>query len=190
MAKRILVADDSLLMRRQIRTILELDGDIEICAEAANGIEAVQKVQECHPDLALLDFLMPGMNGLEATREIKKAQAPNDEPPFSRRTCSVRWQARPTPQILPGNWLDRASIDMTADNKLGYAFLMTDKRLRAIAALEVELAMTEAHAKRLSTVAPNSTNPEQQHAMAALVKEENDRAEILRRQIHVLRSHV
>ncbi len=79
---------------------------------------------------------------------------------------------------------------MTADNKLGYAFLMTDKRLRAIAALEVELAMTEAHAKRLSTVAPNSTNPEQQHAMAALVKEENDRAEILRRQIHVLRSHV
>ncbi len=73
MAKRILVADDSLLMRRQIRTILELDGDIEICAEAANGIEAVQKVQECHPDLALLDFLMPGMNGLEATREIKKA---------------------------------------------------------------------------------------------------------------------
>ncbi len=72
MAKRILVADDSLLMRRQIRTILELDGDIEICAEAVSGIEAVQKVQECRPDLALLDFLMPGMNGLETTREIKK----------------------------------------------------------------------------------------------------------------------
>jgi DNA-binding NarL/FixJ family response regulator len=72
MAKRILVADDSLLMRRQIRTVLELDGDIEICAEVASGIEALQKVQECRPDLAVLDFLMPGMNGLKTTREIKK----------------------------------------------------------------------------------------------------------------------
>lgn len=72
MAKRILVADDSLLMRKQIRTILELDTDIEVCAEAADGLEAVRKARECRPDLAVLDFLMPGMNGLEATREIKK----------------------------------------------------------------------------------------------------------------------
>jgi hypothetical protein len=64
---------------------------------------------------------------------------------------------------------------------------MTNKRLRAIAALEVELAMTEAHARRLSTVAPNSADPEQKHALAALVKEENDRAEILRRQIPLLK---
>ena len=78
---------------------------------------------------------------------------------------------------------------MTEGQNLGYALLMTDKRLRAIAALEVELAMTEAHAKRPSTVAPNLAAPEQQHEMAALVKEENDRAEILRRQIHLLRSH-
>jgi hypothetical protein len=47
--------------------------------------------------------------------------------------------------------------------------------------------MTEAHAKRLSTVAPIPADTEQQHAMAALVKEENDRAEILRQQIHLLR---
>ncbi len=79
---------------------------------------------------------------------------------------------------------------MTEDQNLGYPLRMTDKRLRAIAALEVELAMTEAHAKRLSTVAPNLAAPEQQSGMAALVKEENDRAEILRRQIHLLRGHV
>jgi hypothetical protein len=66
---------------------------------------------------------------------------------------------------------------------------MTDKRLRAIAALEVELAMTEAHAKRLSTVALNLADAEQQREMAELVQEENDRAEILRRQIHLLRGH-
>jgi hypothetical protein len=73
---------------------------------------------------------------------------------------------------------------------LGYALSMTNKRLRAIAALEVELTMTEAHAKRLSTATPNSTDPEQEHALAALVKEENDRAEMLRRQIHLLKGHV
>jgi len=67
---------------------------------------------------------------------------------------------------------------------------MTDKRRRAIAALEVEIAMTQAHGKRLSAVPPNLAHPEQQHAMAALVKEENDRAEVLRRQIHILRDHV
>ncbi|MGO9519992.1 MAG: response regulator transcription factor [Candidatus Korobacteraceae bacterium] len=66
------VTDDSALMRRQIRTLLELDTDIEVCGEAANGLEAVQKAQECFPDLVVIDVLMPVMNGLEATREIKK----------------------------------------------------------------------------------------------------------------------
>ena len=51
---------------------------------------------------------------------------------------------------------------------------MTDKRPRAIAALEVEVEMTEAHVKRLSTVGPKLADPEQQHNMAALVKEEKD----------------
>lgn len=72
MAKRILLADDSSLMRRHIRAILELDMDLQVCAEAANGLEAVQKAQECLPDLAVIDVVMPVMNGLEATREIKK----------------------------------------------------------------------------------------------------------------------
>ena len=67
---------------------------------------------------------------------------------------------------------------------------MTSKRLREIAALEVELAMTEAHARRISSVEPTSADPERQQAMAALVKEENDRAEILRRQIRLLRGRV
>lgn len=67
---------------------------------------------------------------------------------------------------------------------------MPSKRLREIAALEIELAMTEAHARRISSVEPASADPERQQAMAAVVKEENDRAEILRRQIRLLRGHV
>jgi DNA-binding NarL/FixJ family response regulator len=72
MVNRILIADDSSLMRRQIRAMLERDPDFQICAEAENGIEAVQQVQEYHPDLVVLDLRMPLMNGLTATREIKR----------------------------------------------------------------------------------------------------------------------
>lgn len=69
---RILIVDDSPLMRRQIRLILERDPNIRICAEAQNGVEALQQVQRYRPDLVVLDLRMPVMNGLTATREIKK----------------------------------------------------------------------------------------------------------------------
>lgn len=71
MAIRVLIADDSELMRRQVRTTLERDRDITICAEAQNGIEAVQKALECRPDLVVVDAKMPVMNGLEATEDLK-----------------------------------------------------------------------------------------------------------------------
>lgn len=63
----------------------------------------------------------------------------------------------------------------------------TDKRLRAIAALEIELAMTEAHAQKLSVATPNLADPNQQPEFAALINEEKERAETLRRQIQLLR---
>ncbi len=63
-------------MRRQIRTTLVPDPDIEICAEAENGLEAVRKAQECRPDLVVIDVPMQLMNGLEATQVIK-ALVPN-----------------------------------------------------------------------------------------------------------------
>jgi DNA-binding NarL/FixJ family response regulator len=68
---RVLVADDSELMRQQIRTTLEADRDIEICGEAENGREAVRKALELRPDLVLVDLKMPLMNGLQATKGIK-----------------------------------------------------------------------------------------------------------------------
>jgi CheY-like chemotaxis protein len=72
MAKRVLVADDSNLIRKQIRTIIESDAQLEVCAEALNGLEGLQKVQESCPDLAIIDFQMPMMDGLKATRKIKR----------------------------------------------------------------------------------------------------------------------
>jgi DNA-binding NarL/FixJ family response regulator len=72
MTKRILIVDDSALIRGQVRRILESQAEIEVCDEAVNGAEAVRKVNECHPDLVVLDVIMPVMNGLDAARAIKK----------------------------------------------------------------------------------------------------------------------
>ncbi|MGA8430615.1 MAG: response regulator [Candidatus Sulfotelmatobacter sp.] len=70
---RVLIADDNALIRRQIRNIIELDSGLRVCAEAANGLEAVEKAKECGPDVCVMDVVMPVMDGLRATREIKAA---------------------------------------------------------------------------------------------------------------------
>ena len=67
---RILVVDDSELMRRSLRSLLEQREQWRVCGEATNGREAIDKVQQSHPDVILMDFQMPKMNGLDAAREI------------------------------------------------------------------------------------------------------------------------
>ncbi len=68
---RILLADDSETMRRSLRRLLETHTDWHVCGEASNGREAVDKVDQNSPDVLLLDFQMPEMNGLEAAKEIR-----------------------------------------------------------------------------------------------------------------------
>ncbi len=75
---RILVADDHHVVRTGIRALLESRKEWTVCCEAANGREAVQKAQEFKPDVALLDIGMPLLNGVEATRQIRKV-SPNTE---------------------------------------------------------------------------------------------------------------
>jgi DNA-binding NarL/FixJ family response regulator len=71
LVSRVLIADDNAMIRRQIRSILELDGQIQVCAEAINGVEAVEKAQKYGPDVCVIDVVMPVMDGLRATRKIK-----------------------------------------------------------------------------------------------------------------------
>jgi len=68
--KRILIADDHDVLRRGIRTMLEGDPDLEICGEAVDGREALEKTLAQAPDLLILDINMPVMNGLDVLRQI------------------------------------------------------------------------------------------------------------------------
>ena len=70
---RILIADDHDLVRRGIRELLQSYPVWSICAEAKTGRDAVAKSEALKPDIAILDISMPDLNGLEATRRIRKA---------------------------------------------------------------------------------------------------------------------
>jgi DNA-binding NarL/FixJ family response regulator len=69
---RILVADDQEAVRKRVIAALASRKGFEVCAEAANGVEAVQLAKETNPDLVVLDITMPEMNGLDAARRIRK----------------------------------------------------------------------------------------------------------------------
>ena len=68
---RVLIADDRLSSRDGLKALLSTRAEIDIVGEAADGREAVQLVEECWPDVVLIDVRMPVMDGLEATRVIK-----------------------------------------------------------------------------------------------------------------------
>jgi DNA-binding NarL/FixJ family response regulator len=67
---RVLLVDDHAIVRRSLRTLLQLEPDIEIAGEASNGREAIDLTRQLQPDVVLMDITMPTMNGIEATRAI------------------------------------------------------------------------------------------------------------------------
>ena len=67
---RVIVADDEALVRDGLRAIAELEGDIEVIAEAATGDQAVALARQLRPDVVLMDVRMPGMDGIQATRRL------------------------------------------------------------------------------------------------------------------------
>ncbi len=69
---RILVVDDNPVVRRHLRGALEQHDGWQVCAEAGNGHEAVERFRQRRPDVIVLDFQMPEMNGLDAARIIKQ----------------------------------------------------------------------------------------------------------------------
>ena len=70
---KILIVDDHPMMREALRTALMEEPGLEVIGEASNGMEAITMTSEIHPDVILMDLLMSGMDGLEATTRIMEA---------------------------------------------------------------------------------------------------------------------
>ena len=75
MAIKIMITDDHSMIREGLKNLLELEGDIEVVAEAENGIECLDKLDDVNPDVLLLDINMPKMNGLEVLQNLKERKS-------------------------------------------------------------------------------------------------------------------
>jgi DNA-binding NarL/FixJ family response regulator len=74
----IVLADDHHIVRQGLRALLEVENDLHVVGEAGDGLEAVQKVELLGPKVLVLDLMMPGLNGLDVLKQIKK-RSPNTQ---------------------------------------------------------------------------------------------------------------
>jgi DNA-binding NarL/FixJ family response regulator len=72
MAVSVLLADDHPIVRQGLRHLLEMQTDFKVVGEASDGLEASQMAERFHPDVLVVDMMMPGLNGLEVTRQVRQ----------------------------------------------------------------------------------------------------------------------
>jgi DNA-binding NarL/FixJ family response regulator len=69
-AIRLMMVDDHRMFLEGLRTLIEMESDIEVVGECGNGLDALEAIMRLRPDVVLMDINMPGMNGVEVTRQI------------------------------------------------------------------------------------------------------------------------
>jgi NarL family two-component system response regulator LiaR len=69
---RVFIVDDHILLRRGLYELVSHERDMEVVGEAENGLEAVRSVHALHPDIVLMDIVMPGLNGIQAAKKISR----------------------------------------------------------------------------------------------------------------------
>jgi DNA-binding NarL/FixJ family response regulator len=126
---RVLVVDDEAIVRDGLRAIIDLEPDLEVVAEAADGVQALATAQECRPDIVLADVQMPVMDGVELTRRLGQLPTP--------------------PKVLVLTTFDRNEYVYEAMRAGASGFLLKDVRrgqltdaIRAVMAGETLLAAT------------------------------------------------
>jgi DNA-binding NarL/FixJ family response regulator len=119
---RILIVDDSELVRRGVKALISSEKTWEVCGEAGDGREGIQKARELQPDLVLLDLSMPDVNGLEVARDLRR----------DLRTTKILIMSQNDPlELLP------PAIAAGADGVIDKSRIGTDL-LAAIKNIEVE----------------------------------------------------
>jgi hypothetical protein len=101
MSHSILIADDSLFIREALCNLFKREEDFDVCGEAENGKEAVEKARELRPDLILLDLSMQVMNGLDATRVLKRLMPEVPVIMFSLCTAVLPPRKKPVRRARP-----------------------------------------------------------------------------------------
>jgi DNA-binding NarL/FixJ family response regulator len=91
---RILIADDHPVVRKGVCSILESRNDLEVCGEATNGEEAVQKSLRLNPDLIVLDVTMPVLDGFSAARKIRELLPKNSEATDNQKNLNKPGEGR------------------------------------------------------------------------------------------------
>ncbi len=87
MGSKVLIADDHGIVRQGIRSLLERKMDVEVAAEAVNGVEALLLVRKFKPDVVIVDAGMPDFNGIEATQQMLKEFPDTKIVALSERSC-------------------------------------------------------------------------------------------------------
>ncbi len=118
-----LIIDDEKLAREELKFLLDSIGDVEVVAQGANGIEAVDLIEEHHPDLVFLDVQMPGMDGFAALDHL-----------LARRR-QTQTEAEPLPQIVFATAFDQYAVRAFDVNAVDYLLKPFD-RGRVVAAVE------------------------------------------------------
>jgi two-component system, LytTR family, response regulator LytT len=148
-----LIIDDEKLAREELRYLLDSLGEVEVLAEAANGIEAIELIDEHHPDLVFLDVQMPGLDGFAALKRL-----------IERRKKSAGKSApQPLPEIIFATAYDQYAVQAFDVNAVDYLLKPFD-RTRLVKALDrVRIRLSERAARiEAANEAPNGVENQSQ----------------------------
>jgi PAS domain S-box-containing protein len=164
---RVLIADDHEVVRKGVRSLLQTRQNIDVCGEAVDGRDAVEKTKLLQPDLVLMDISMPNLNGLQATREILSTIPQTEVVILSEHETTQMVQ-----QALRAGahgYVVKSSISKNlflALEKVGRHELFLDPGISASADYPPEI--------RHATPTPNSVALERRLRLAAIVESSND----------------